>query len=84
MHDRNGHAVKVGDTVWIQATIEAVQAVPDYCNCTVRLVVPMPPYEKGDVVTLNTKSVQLDPTTHYEGNVTRAADRGGTKEVERA
>lgn len=57
MHDRDGNLLAVGDRVVIEAHITAISEGEQYCNCTVATVEPMPPYNTGTSVTLNTKQV---------------------------
>ena len=57
-HCNKGHELKVGDRVMIEAIVESVSPQVDYCNVTVRTVRAMPPYEKGDAITLNTKQTE--------------------------
>ena len=56
-HDIKGTEVKVGDRILIPAIVQSVQTDPQYCNCTVVTENPMPPYETGTTVTLNTRQV---------------------------
>lgn len=54
-HDRNGEEIKVGDRVLIEAEVVSITMEANYCNCTVKTVCPMPPYEDGTTITLNAK-----------------------------
>lgn len=56
-HSKNGKLVQVGDKVLIRATVKSVSPGDEYCNCTVEAD-PMPPYEQGYSITLNTKQVE--------------------------
>lgn len=58
-HDRNGQLLKVGDRVLIEAEVTSITPSEDYCNATVKTVLPMPPYTDGTSITLNTKQLQL-------------------------
>lgn len=60
-HDFNGTELTVGDVVFIPVKVTAVYATEDgkYCNLNVQTVHPMPPYETGTSITLNTKQVVL-------------------------
>jgi hypothetical protein len=55
MHDANGKSLKTGDKVWIEGVISDCQAQPDYCNCTVKNVEPLPVGQVTFCVTVNTK-----------------------------
>jgi hypothetical protein len=57
-HCNRGRELKVGDRVMIECIVESLQAGEDYCNVTVRTVRPMPPYETGTTVTLNTRQTE--------------------------
>lgn len=57
-HDKNGKVLAAGDEVLIRARVEGVMAGEEYCNVQVRTLEPMPPYEEGDLLTLNTRQVE--------------------------
>lgn len=61
-HDRNGKLLEVGDLVLIEARIETITPAEDYCNLTVKTVLPMPPYDSGTSITLNTRQVSKAET----------------------
>lgn len=54
-HCALGRELHVGDRVVIECVVESVQTGEDYCNVTVRTVRPMPPYDTGTTITLNTR-----------------------------
>jgi hypothetical protein len=57
-HDANGNVLAVGDKVFIPGTITAIQPSEEYCNCSVELEHPMPPYtDKVTFSSINTKQV---------------------------
>jgi hypothetical protein len=58
-HDFNDTEVNVGDLVFIPAKVTAVYQTEDgkFCNLNLETVHPMPPYETGTTVVLNTKQV---------------------------
>jgi len=60
-HDRNGAELKVGDRVLIEAEVVSITMDSLYCNATVRTVCPMPPYQDGTSITLNTKQLEKKP-----------------------
>lgn len=57
-HCNRGRELKVGDRVMIECIVESVQPGEGYCNVTVRTVRPMPPYETGTAITLNTRQTE--------------------------
>lgn len=57
-HDKNGNQLSVGDRVLIEAEVVSISPSEEYCNATVKTVLPMPPYKDGTSITLNTR--QLD------------------------
>ncbi len=59
-HDKNGNPLKAGDVVLIRARVKQVMAGEEYCNVDVETVEPMPPYEGGTTIVLNTKQVELE------------------------
>jgi len=56
-HDKNGVELKIGDRVLIEAEVTSITMTEEYCNATVKTVLPMPPYADGTSVTLNTKQM---------------------------
>lgn len=60
-HCRNNQLLKPGDRVMVECVVESVQEQTEYCNVTVRTVHPMPPYETGTSITLNTKQCEKLP-----------------------
>lgn len=61
-HDANGNLLKEGDRVTIPGTIKSITTGEEYCNCSVELDFPMPPYtEKVTFSSINTKQVLLSP-----------------------
>lgn len=71
-HDINGTEIAPGDLVMIPCRVVSVQETEDgkYCNVNVETVHPMPPYEKGQVIVLNTQQTVLF------GRQTFAASKG--------
>lgn len=62
-HDKNGNLVSVGDSVIIRGTVTQLMTGVEYCNVTVELDEPMPPYtEKQTISALNTKQVEVEPS----------------------
>ena len=58
-HDAKNNWLKVGDKVVIPGVITAIHEGEDYCNCTVELDHPMPPYtDKQSLSALNTRQVE--------------------------
>jgi len=57
-HDRNGKLIQVGDAVFVRCTIQALHLSQDYCNVTLKTVIPMPPYPDGTILELNAKQVE--------------------------
>lgn len=57
-HCNKGRELKVGDRVMVECVVESVQADVNYCNVTVRTVRPMPPYESGTTIVLNTRQTE--------------------------
>lgn len=57
-HCNKGREIKVGDRVIIECIVTDVQTGIDYCNVTVKTVRPMPPYDTGTTITLNTKQTE--------------------------
>ena len=60
-HDFNNTEVAVGDLVMIPCRVTDVFVTEDgkYCNLNVQTVHPMPPYETGSAITLNTRQVVM-------------------------
>ena len=58
-HDAKSNLLKVGDKVVIPGTITQIHMTEEYCNCTVELDYPMPPYTDKQVISsINTKQVE--------------------------
>lgn len=57
-HCNRGRELKVGDRVMIECVVESVQTGIEFCNVTVKTIRPMPPYETGTTITLNTKQTE--------------------------
>ena len=60
-HDINGTPLKKGDRVLVECIVDSVYATDEgkYCNLNVTTVLPMPPYETGTSITLNTRQCVL-------------------------
>lgn len=60
-HDINNTEILPGDHVLVECVVESVYQTDDgkYCNLNVKTTLPMPPYETGTSVTLNTRQVVL-------------------------
>jgi hypothetical protein len=56
-HCRLGRELRPGDRVLIEAVVESVQVGDLHCNVTVKTAHPMPPYESGTTIVLNTRQV---------------------------
>ncbi len=57
-HDANGVRLIVGDKVSITGTVTQISEGDNYCNCTVDVDLPMPPYmTKTNISAINTKQL---------------------------
>lgn len=66
-HDAKGNLLQVGDKVLIPGTIKSITTSEDYCNCSVELDYPMPPYTDKIVFSaINTKQVLLQDKSALE------------------
>lgn len=65
-HDIRNREIHPGDRVFIEATVESVNATEDgkYCNVTVKTARPMPPYTGGQTIVLNTKQTEHEATAN--------------------
>lgn len=54
-HDMKGRKLKAGDKVNIPCIVEEVHQVEDYCNATLRTVVPMTGQTEGMQIVVNSK-----------------------------
>jgi hypothetical protein len=59
MHDVNGTPLKVGDKVFIPATITELQAHPDLCNASVRPLSMRGAEGREERMTVNTAQLLL-------------------------
>ena len=80
-HDQNGNLIKVGDKVLIEAIVESVQTGVNYCNCMVKTVIVMPPYDTGSTFSINTAQCLIVDGDVADAEPTPApslpADHGG-------
>lgn len=56
-HDRNGHELKVGDTVMVPCKVKAIHLTEDYCNVDLQTAVGMPLLGTVLAITLNSRQV---------------------------
>lgn len=61
MHDMRGNPIKVGDKVKIIGTVTQVGTSDAYCNCSVLIDAPMPPYTDANcsISALNTRQTEV-------------------------
>lgn len=57
-HDIKNKKLSPGDRVMIECVVDSVQETETCCNCTLHTVRPMPPYETGTTIVLNTKQTE--------------------------
>jgi hypothetical protein len=56
-HDRDGHALNVGDLVLVPCRVKAIHQTEDYCNVDLEVRARMPPGHSISTLALNAKQV---------------------------